>query len=77
MSETFKVRLGIEAARELEIDVEDPEAVSTAFEKAVAGDEPLLWITDAKGHRFGVAVDSIAFIELEQPEQRGIGFGAS
>lgn len=75
MSETYKVRVGVAAARELEFDVEDPDAVADSFEAAIKKNETVLWITDARGHRFGVAVDSVAFIEVERPQERGIGFG--
>ena len=75
MSDTYKVRVGVDSARELEIEVEDPDAISTAYEKAIESGDPVLWITDAKGHRFGVSVASVAFIEFERPEQRGVGFG--
>jgi hypothetical protein len=75
MSDTYKVRIGVEAARELELEVDDPDGIGTSFEKAIETGEPVLWITDSKGHRFGVRVASIAFIEFERPEQRGVGFG--
>ena len=75
MNETYKVRVGVASARELEFDVEDPDAVSAAYEKAVADGDDVLWLTDVRGHRFGVAVRLIAFVELERPEQRGVGFG--
>ena len=76
MSNTPTIRIGVSSARELEIQVDDPEAVSAAFEKALKSDDELLWVTDARGHRFGIAVESIAFIELEEPQNRGIGFSA-
>lgn len=75
MSDTYKIRLGISAARELEFDVEDPDAVSDAYQKAVKKGEDVLWFTDARGHRFGVTVESIVFIELEQPQDSEVGFG--
>lgn len=75
MNESYKVRVGVAAARELEFDVADPDELSASYEKAVEDGASILWITDARGHRFGVAVGSIAFIELERPEQRGVGFG--
>ena len=76
MSDTPTIRIGVSSARELEIQVEDPEAFSAAFEKALKGDEAVLWVTDVRGHRFGIAVESIAFIEFEEPQNRGIGFSA-
>ncbi|MEN8239803.1 MAG: DUF3107 family protein, partial [Actinomycetota bacterium] len=59
---------------ELEIQVDDPAVVSKDYEKALDSDATVLWIIDSRGHRFGVSVASIAFIELEEPEQRGVGF---
>lgn len=77
MSDVNKVRIGIAAARELEIDVDDPASVVAAYEKALKKNEPVLWITDLRDHQFGIAVESVAFIEIEKPQERGIGFGAS
>jgi len=76
MSETPTIRIGISSARELEIQVDDPEVVSASYEKALKGKDAVLWVTDARGHRFGISVASIAFIELEEPQNRGVGFSA-
>ncbi len=75
MSDMHTVRIGVKSARELELEVEDPAAVSASFEKALKGKELVLWITDVRDHRFGIAIDSIAFIEIERPADRGVGFG--
>ncbi len=74
MSEQVTVRIGVKSARELEISVEDGAALAAAYEKAVKGKDAVLWVTDTRGHRFGVQVDSIAFVEVDQPSQRGVGF---
>lgn len=74
MSDVYKVRVGVAAARELELEVEETQVVIDAFEQAIAKDEPVLWITDSRGHRFGIAVDSIAFVEFDKPSDRGVGF---
>lgn len=74
MNDSRTVRIGVSAARELEIQVEDPSVVSADYEKALENHAAVLWIIDSRGHRFGVSVASIAFIELEEPEQRGVGF---
>ncbi len=74
MNDHRTVRIGVSAARELEIQVDDPIVVSQDYEKAIADKASVLWIRDVRGHRFGVSVASIAFIELEEPEQRGVGF---
>ena len=75
MSETLTVRIGISAARELELEVEDPSVVSDAYAKALEAGDVVLWITDTRGHEFGVSVASIAFVEFERPQERGVGFG--
>lgn len=74
MSEVVTVRIGVRSARELEISVEDGDAVASAYEKAVKGKETVLWVTDTRGHRFGVQVDGIAFVEIDQPTKKGVGF---
>ncbi len=75
MSDTHIVRIGVRSARELELEVDDPESVSDAFEKALSDGDTVLWITDVRGHRFGVTLASVAFIEIERPTDRGVGFG--
>ena len=77
MSDTLTVRIGISSARELELQVEDPKAVSDAYAKALEDGEAVLWITDTRGHEFGVSVAAIAFVEFERPQERGVGFGRS
>jgi hypothetical protein len=75
MRSTHTVRIGVKSARELELEVDDPVSVSDAYEKALKGKDAVLWITDTREHRFGIAMDSIAFIEIERPDERGVGFG--
>ncbi len=71
-----KVRIGVKSARGLELEVDDPAAVSASFEKALKSKDLVLWVTDTREHRFGIAIDSIAFIEIERPDDRGVGFGS-
>lgn len=75
MSDQVTVRIGVKSARELELSVEDGEAVAASYEKAIKGKDAVLWLTDTRGHRFGIQVDSIAFVEIDQPTHRGVGFG--
>ena len=72
----MQVRIGLSMApREVEIDVEDGEAMAVEIEKAMAEGQALVWVTDSSGIRHGLAVDKIAFIELEsQGPKPGIGF---
>ncbi|KAA3641607.1 MAG: DUF3107 family protein [Armatimonadetes bacterium] len=74
MSDTTTVRIGLASARELEIAVDDADAIAATFEKAVKGKDTVMWVTDTRGHRFGINVNSIAFVEIDQPEDRGVGF---
>ena len=72
-SDTTKVRIGFEAARELEIDVEDGDAVASDIESAIKKGSGLLWVTDAKGDRHGLAVAKVAFVQVEGSLLPGLG----
>ncbi len=75
MSNGGKMRIGVEGAREIEIDVDD-------FDTAVAGleaglvDGSMIWITDSKGDRHGIVGGRLAFVEIESSTDRSIGFGS-
>jgi hypothetical protein len=74
MTEKVKIRIGVQAARELEFEVEDPAALITDLEKAVAGGG-MLWVTDAKGQRHGLVAERIVFLEVDNGQGgSGIGF---
>jgi hypothetical protein len=74
MKESISVRIGLSSARELEISVEDSDDLIASFEKAVKGKDSVFWVTDTRGHRFGINVSSIAFVEVDKPIDRGVGF---
>ncbi len=72
----MRVRIGVaNAARELDLEVDDAEAVAAAYEKAVADGDHLLWVTESDGKRHGVVVSAVVYIEFEPDAQRSIGFG--
>ena len=75
MPEPLTVRIGVASARELELQVDDASVVSDAYTKALEDGESVLWIADTRGHEFAISVASVAFIEFERPQQRGVGFG--
>ena len=78
MADTTKVRIAMQSVRELELDVEDGEALAKEFAEAMEAGEGILWFTDAKGDRHGVAIAKVAFVEIEGVTERpGIGFSAS
>ena len=74
--DTTKVRIAIASARELEFRVDDAQAMTKAIEDALAADSDVVWITDTKGHRHGLRVAHLAFVEVEGAERSsGVGFG--
>ncbi len=78
MAEKTKVRIAIASARELEFDVEDADAMVSALEEGLAAGTEIVWLTDVKGTRHGVRVQSIAYVELEGEDRAGgVGFGMS
>ena len=77
MTDKVKVRIGLESVRELELEVADGDAVAADLEAALAGDVDLVWLTDVKGNRHGIAVSKLGFVEIDGDETRpGVGFTA-
>ncbi|MCZ6461794.1 MAG: DUF3107 family protein [Actinobacteria bacterium] len=76
MDETVTVRFGITSARELEIEVEPGHDIAKEFENALSAGTQLLWISDALGHRHGIVMGKVAFIEVESATKRDVGFGS-
>ena len=74
MSNGGKMRIGVEGARELEIEVADLDVAVTDLEKGIA-DDSIVWITDSKGDRHGVVARRLAFVEVEEKKDRSVGFG--
>lgn len=77
MSDTTRIRIAQQMARELEFDVDDVDDVIARIEKALTGKSSILWVVDSKGNRHGIAVDKLAFIEVEGADNpSGVGFGS-
>ena len=75
---THRIKFGLtDVARELDLEVEDGEAVVSAFESALDSDTKLLWVTAKSGRRHGLVVDKIVYVDVEPPKEDrpGIGFG--
>ena len=78
MSDTTRIRIAQQMARELEFEVDDADAAIESIEAAMAADGDLVWIVDSKGNRHGIAVDKLAFVEVEADDKpSGVGFSAS
>jgi hypothetical protein len=75
------VRIGIiQTARELDVELADDESRDELFarvEKALGEQEGVLWFTDKRGRRVGVATAKIAYVEFGASDDRRVGFGAS
>lgn len=74
MSNGGKMRIGIEGAREIEIEVDDVTAAADDLQAGV-GSNTIVWITDSKGDRHGIVSSRLAFIEVEAHSDRSVGFG--
>jgi hypothetical protein len=71
-----RVRIGMSmAARELDLEVADAEEVMRSFRQAVEQGDKLLWVVDEEGHRHGLVVDKIAYVDAEPDKATRVGFG--
>jgi len=73
------VRIGVtQAPREVNLELDDAsgdDAVAK-IEAALAGTDPVLWLTDRRGRRVAVPAAKIAYVELGVADgARRIGFG--
>ncbi len=73
----MRVRVGVVNAKELELDVEDPQTVIDAYEKAAEAGAKLFWVTQNDGVRFGIVADHVGYIEIEAERASSIGFSAA
>ena len=72
----MRVRIGMSmTARELDLDVADAEELMRSFRQAVEQGEKLLWVVDEDGHRHGLVVDKIAYVDVEADRSTKVGFG--
>jgi hypothetical protein len=46
------------------------------FEEVVNGAAKVWWINDQEGHRHGIVVDKIAYVDVEPERERLVGFGS-
>ena len=77
----MQVRIGmIYSSKELEIELSDDEEGAKVVDEinaALAKDNGMLWLTDRKGRRVGVAISKLAYVEVG-PDTHGrrVGFSA-
>jgi hypothetical protein len=73
-----EVKIGVQyATRELALEsAQSPEEIEEAVAAAIRSEMGLLTLTDEKGRRVLIPVSKLAYIEVAEPEQRRVGFGA-
>ena len=75
----MEVRIGvIHTPKELTLDLgESVEEAVKIIDEALKSGAPLVWLSDSKGHRVGVALEKLAYIEIESEEgSKRVGFGS-
>jgi len=73
-----EVKIGVQhAPREISIESgQTAEEVEKAVAEALTGTGKLLSLTDEQGKRVLVPADRLAYVEIGEPAQRRVGFGA-
>ena len=72
------VRIGVVyTPKELALEVDGSvDHTVDLVNRALAGDEPMLWLTDSKGKKVGVPTDKIAYVEVDADDgAKRVGFG--
>lgn len=75
----MEVRIGVvHTPKELTLELDgDVDEAFKAIDKAIKGGDSMVWLTDAKGRRVGVALDKLAYVEVDSEEgSKRVGFGS-
>jgi hypothetical protein len=72
----MEVKIGVQNVnRELVLDTDQAgEDIEAAVAKALAGEEPVISLTDTKGRKIIVPTDKVAYVELGSPTIGQVGF---
>jgi 3-hydroxyacyl-CoA dehydrogenase len=73
-----EVKIGVQyATRELVLEsAQSPQEIEEAVAAAIRSEMGLLSLQDEKGRKVLIPVSKLAYIEVAEPEQRRVGFGA-
>jgi hypothetical protein len=73
-----EVKIGVHnATRELVIEsAQSPDEVQKAVLAAVTGKDGVLDLTDERGRRVIVMANHLTYVEIGEPVERRVGFGA-
>ena len=66
--------IGVTNAKQIELDVADPDAVIADYEKALADGDRLVWVVEEDGRRHGIVAEQIAYFEIESEKKTQVGF---
>ncbi len=77
----MEIRIGvIQSPREIEIDMGDSvdsDKLVEEIKEAMGNDSSMLWFTDRRGRRVGVATEKLAYVEVGATgHERRVGFSA-
>ncbi len=74
----MEVKIGvIYTPKEIVLDIDgDADEVAGQFDAALKDGKPVVWLTDSKGKRVGVAADKVAYVEVTKDDDtKRVGFG--
>ncbi|MFQ5516659.1 MAG: DUF3107 family protein [Acidimicrobiia bacterium] len=71
----MRIRIGIEGAGELELEVEDPATVAAAFHAAVSNGDSSFDVAEEDGGVTTIVAEHVVYLRVDAPEGRPIGFG--
>ena len=74
----MEVKVGVKGApRELAIESSlTPDELAAVVREALAAEGGLLVLSDDKGKQVIVPADKLAYVEIGEPNERRVGFGA-
>jgi len=72
-----EVKIGVKGSnRELVVETElSAEQITTALTAALAGDNGVFTLADARGRQILVPAEKVAYVEIGESETRKVGFG--
>lgn len=71
----MRVRIAIsETSREIELEIDDVDTFKGEVEAAISEGTPILWVTDTEGHRVGIPVPKIGYIDISPDSRMAAGF---
>jgi hypothetical protein len=74
----MELRIGVvHSPKELSVEVEgSADDIVKIVDDAMAGNAPIIWLTDVKGRKIGLPADKVAYVEIDDSGgSRHVGFG--